>query len=100
VYYKIVHICLVSSATERRTLNLDVGGLTPPQGTIYYFMQGQPVVNNKLIDCPECGGTGQQMHAVGYPNGYREIWVDCEFCEGHGNFPEDEYIMLKLEGRV
>ena len=54
----------------------------------------------KVYDCPDCRGQGDQMIAVGYPNGYREIWEPCEFCEGVGYFEEDEFLMLTLEGKV
>jgi DnaJ-class molecular chaperone len=50
-------------------------------------------------DCPECRGTGQQMY-VYYANGHREAMQDCEFCEGNGVFDSEEFLLLKLEGRV
>jgi len=54
----------------------------------------------KHYNCPECAGAGQQMEAHQRPWGYSEVWVDCYFCEGNGCFEEDDYLMLKLEGKV
>ncbi len=52
------------------------------------------------VDCPECCGTGKQMVAEMWPTGHTEVWHDCEFCEGCGNFEESDYLIMKLEGKV
>ena len=54
----------------------------------------------KEYDCPECSGRGENMEGRLYPNGHTEVWVECEFCEGIGSFPEDIYLLLRLEGKV
>ena len=56
----------------------------------------------KYIDCPECNGEGKQMIARMYPSGHIECWEDCEFCDGdgEGNFEEEDYLILKLQGKV
>ena len=54
----------------------------------------------KHYNCPECGGSGEQMEARMYPSGHTEVWVPCEFCEETGCFEEDDWLMLKLEGKV
>jgi len=50
--------------------------------------------------CRECKGKGEIMVPRLYPNGHTECYEECEFCEGRGAFPEDEFLMLKLEGKV
>jgi DnaJ-class molecular chaperone len=50
--------------------------------------------------CPECRGDGENMEAHQRPWGYSEVMVECKFCEGIGYFEEDEYLMMKLEGKV
>ena len=54
----------------------------------------------KHYDCPECNGRGEQMIARMYPTGHTECWEPCEFCEGEGNFEEEDFLILKLEGKV
>lgn len=54
----------------------------------------------KGIDCPECSGTGTTLMGVMYPTGHHEIQVDCDFCEGEGVFDEDDYMVLRLAGKV
>jgi len=54
----------------------------------------------KYIPCPECSGQGEQMHGELWPTGHHEVWSDCEFCEGEGQFEEADYLILKLEGKV
>lgn len=56
--------------------------------------------DEKYFDCPECGGCGEQLEARLYPTGHVEVMVPCEFCEGEGQFSEDDYLILKLEGKV
>ena len=61
----------------------------------------QQTINNALtIDCPECRGIGKLLEAHQRPWGYSEVMVECEFCEGLGAFAEDNYLMMKLEGKV
>ena len=54
----------------------------------------------KSYECPECGGSGEVMVARMYPSGHTECWEPCEFCEEEGYFAEDDWLVLKLEGRV
>ena len=54
----------------------------------------------KYVDCPECAGDGELMEAHMYPSGHTEVWVECKFCEGIGNFEESDYLIMKLEGKV
>jgi len=54
----------------------------------------------KHYDCPECNGRGEQMIARMYPTGHTECWEPCEFCEGEGVFEEEDFLILKLEGKV
>jgi len=60
------------------------------------------IVHNgmKLYKCSDCSGTGEIMIARMCPGGYTECWDPCEFCEGEGYFPEDDYLIMKLEGNV
>jgi len=51
-------------------------------------------------DCPECYGKGEQMIAKLYPSGHTECWEPCEFCEGEGVFEAEDFLILKLEGKV
>jgi DnaJ-class molecular chaperone len=57
---------------------------------------------NEIIKylCPDCHGTGQVMIGKLYPNGHTETWEDCEFCEGNGDFDEDEYLILRISGKI
>ena len=57
---------------------------------------------NEIIyhDCPECNGSGEQMIARMYPSGHTECWEPCEFCEGEGQFEEDDFLVMRLEGKV
>lgn len=54
----------------------------------------------KYYDCPECYGQGEQLEARLYPTGHTEVWVKCSLCEGEGNFTEEDYLIMRLEGRV
>lgn len=54
----------------------------------------------KYIKCPDCRGRGELLFAEQDPGGYHEVWRPCEFCDGHGDFEEDDYLILKLEGKV
>lgn len=54
----------------------------------------------KYIDCPECRGRGEVLIGRLYPTGHTECWDPCEFCEGEGVFEEQDYLILRLEGRV
>ena len=54
----------------------------------------------KFILCPECQGTGSIMTAELRPRGHTEVWHTCELCQGDGEIPEDEYIIMKLTGEV
>lgn len=56
--------------------------------------------NFNEVNCPDCRGRGTVLVAKMYPSGHTEVLEDCEFCEGAGFFYEDEYIMMKLQGRV
>ncbi len=58
------------------------------------------IAEEKYVLCPNCGGEGTVMEARLYPSGHTEIWVDCEFCYGYGQFEEADYIIMKLEGKV
>lgn len=53
-----------------------------------------------LHECPDCGGAGQTIEGRLYPSGHTEVYVDCELCEGVGYFEEDDFLILKLEGKV
>jgi len=64
------------------------------------FDKLQHLMNMKKHDCPECYGTGEVMIARLYPSGYTECWESCEFCEGEGEFDEDDFLVLRLEGKV
>lgn len=50
------------------------------------------------VECPECTGTGQHLVPRMYPSGYTECWEDCPYCDGLGEFDEDVFLVLKLEG--
>lgn len=52
------------------------------------------------IDCPDCKGIGTTIVGVMYPTGHHEMHVDCELCEGEGAFDEEDFIMLRLAGKV
>jgi DnaJ-class molecular chaperone len=54
----------------------------------------------KYYDCPECRGQGEQMIAKMYPTGHTECWDKCEFCEGEGRFEEEDFLIMRLEGKV
>lgn len=54
----------------------------------------------KYIDCPDCRGEGRVMVPRLYPHGHTECWESCEFCEGEGNFEEQDYLILRLEGKI
>lgn len=53
-----------------------------------------------FVPCPECRGKGTVLEGRLYPNGHTEVDVECEFCEGEGQFEEGDYLMLVLEGKV
>lgn len=55
---------------------------------------------NVYVECPECGGSGEILTAKLYPTGHTEVMKECKFCDGFGNFPEDEYLIMKLAGEV
>jgi len=50
--------------------------------------------------CPECRGAGQQLFAYLYPTGHAEVWEECKFCDGEGEFEAEDFLVLKLEGKV
>jgi len=54
----------------------------------------------KFYDCPDCKGTGEVLIGKLYPSGHTECWETCEFCEGEGAFEEDDYLIMRLEGKV
>jgi hypothetical protein len=54
----------------------------------------------KYIPCPVCCGRGWNIEGRLYPSGHTEEQVQCEFCEGEGQFEESDYLIMKLEGRV
>jgi len=54
----------------------------------------------KYVTCPDCRGRGSNLEPHQRPWGYSEVEVDCEFCEGEGQFEEEDYLILKLEGKV
>ena len=60
-----------------------------------------PAITTKYVKCPECRGEGKQL--IGHlpsPSGPREFWEYCKICEGEGQFEEEEYLILKLQGIV
>jgi DnaJ-class molecular chaperone len=57
-------------------------------------------MDTKYVDCPECGGQGKQMRAENWGTGHQEVWHLCEFCEGEGKFEEEDYLVMRLEGKV
>jgi len=54
----------------------------------------------KYYACPECDGRGEILNAYLYPSGHTEVWERCEaeFCD-NGYVAEDDYLILKLEGK-
>jgi DnaJ-class molecular chaperone len=54
----------------------------------------------KLIACPGCRGSGELIEYRLYPSGHTEVLIPCELCDGVGEFEEDEYIVMRLEGSV
>lgn len=55
----------------------------------------------KYHACPECRGRGEILVPRLYPSGHTECWDPCEydFCDS-GYIEEEEYLILKLEGKV
>lgn len=55
----------------------------------------------KYYACPECRGRGEILTAKLYPSGHTEVWERCEVDEcDNGYIHEEEFLMLKLEGKV
>lgn len=54
----------------------------------------------KSYECPDCKGRSTVLEAHQRPWGYSEVSVTCEFCEGEGYFSEEDWLILKLEGKV
>jgi len=54
----------------------------------------------KYYDCPDCKGKGEVIVGKLYPSGHTECLEPCEFCEGEGVFEEEDFLILRLEGKV